>query len=171
MKLSELTEIGRVRKPHGLQGQLKLSLDSYYVNMIGELSALIMKKGDDYLPFFIEEIDLQSQPPIVKFESVNTKEEGARFSGNEVYAISSQLPKIKQNQLALLEGLQVFDEHDHMIGTVTEVMELPSQLVLQIESRHGELMIPFHEDFIIELFPEENRLQLQLPEGLLDIYS
>jgi len=171
MKLNELTEVGYIRKPHGLQGQLKVQFDTYYVDHISGLSTLIIEKGEEYLPFFIEQFDIKSQPPLLKFESINTKEDAQRLSAKVIYAISAQLPEIKENQLDLLEGIEVFNEQNFMIGQVQEILEMPSQLILKIEGEHGEILLPFHEDFIIELIPESNRLQLQLPEGLLDIYS
>lgn len=171
MKLSELTEVGYIRKPHGLQGQLKVQFDSYYIDHVTGLNALIIEKGEDFLPFFIEEFVPNSQPPLLKFESIETKEDAVKLSGKTIYAISEQLPQIKENQLELLEGINVYNEQDFQIGQVEEILEMPSQLILRIEGEHGKILLPFHEDFIIELIPEANRLQLQVPEGLLDIYS
>lgn len=171
MKILELTEIGKILKPHKLSGDLKLSVDSFYLNDLQELETLVLQKGDDFLPFFIEHKTIQPTTSIVKFESIHNKDEASKLNGKTVYAITSHLSAVKENEFDALIGMTLFDQNQKQIGQIEDVIEHPKQILLQLFINKNEILIPFHEDLILSISQEENMISLTIPDGLIEIYS
>lgn len=169
MNSNELTEIGTIKRAHGLKGELKIVIDSFYTESIEQLDAVFLKKGDDYLPFFIESLTLNSNPAILKLESINTKEDATELNGSAIYVANQNLPEIKEDLMSLLQDMQLYDQNDELIGAILEVTELPHQLLLKVDYNDNEVILPFHDDLLIELNEEENKIQINIPEGLLNL--
>ena len=56
------------------------------------------------------------------------------------------------------------------IGLITAVLEQGPQALFQVEATDKKIhLIPIHDDFILEVDRKKNLIQVQLPEGLLDL--
>jgi 16S rRNA processing protein RimM len=57
-----------------------------------------------------------------------------------------------------------------LIGTVTEIIKNPGHDLLKIVSPdEKEILIPYHEDFIISFDDQGKTILVKLPEGLTEI--
>ena len=56
------------------------------------------------------------------------------------------------------------------IGLITAVLEQGPQALFQVEATDKKIhLIPIHDDFILEVDRKKNLIQVQLPEGLLEL--
>ena len=56
------------------------------------------------------------------------------------------------------------------IGTIVQVDDSSANVLLTIEENNGEeLMLPFHNDFLLNYDLRERTLQLYIPEELLNL--
>ncbi len=171
MRREELVEIGFVKRAHGLQGELKIKITDFYKPYLPEFSILVMEKGEDFLPFFVQSLQESSTEPIILFESIQSKEEASQWIGKKLYALQNELPEVYENEMNTLVGYFVLDQNDLSIGQVQEVLEMPSQILLSVKGAQGELMIPFHEDLILSIDMDEEIIKLELPDGFLAIFD
>lgn len=171
MRLENLTPIGTVKRSHGLDGKLKVTIEQFYVKDIPQLTAVVIEKGEDFLPFFIEYAELSSQPILLKFESIHSKEEASKLNGKILYAITKELSGVKENEFDLIIGMSLYNQDNQRIGVVKDIVEYPNQTLLEIDFNSKELLLPFHEDLILSINVEEKIITVKLPDGLLDIYS
>jgi 16S rRNA processing protein RimM len=63
----------------------------------------------------------------------------------------------------------VYDEKK-MLGKVLEVIEQPMQVLLRIDYEGKEVFVPLNESTLIKIEHKKEKITVQLPEGLLDIY-
>jgi 16S rRNA processing protein RimM len=64
-------------------------------------------------------------------------------------------------------GLEVRDEEDRLIGTVTEILETGANDVYVVTDGTGrEVLLPVIPEVILEINPEAGRLRVHLLEGL-----
>lgn len=69
-----------------------------------------------------------------------------------------------------LEGWLVFDSAEGLVGQVLECLPSPAHPLLSIQREDGrEVLVPFVEDFLLGFDEEEQRIDMQLPSGLLDL--
>ena len=67
-------------------------------------------------------------------------------------------------------GFEVQDETKGYVGEIVEVREMPTQYLIVVETEEGEqVLIPFVEDFIVDIDEAEGVIYMDLPAGLVDM--
>jgi 16S rRNA processing protein RimM len=62
----------------------------------------------------------------------------------------------------------LIDESLGEIGMISQVDNYSGNIVLTVNFRNKELLVPFNEDFLVLLDKQNKIIKLKLPEGLLD---
>ena len=69
-------------------------------------------------------------------------------------------------------GFRVIDADQGEIGEVIDYDDQTENWILKVEDAGGnELLLPFHEAFIVNIDHEGRVLEMRLPEGLLELYQ
>jgi 16S rRNA processing protein RimM len=164
--------IGRISKTHGVDGALKLKIKDRYFDDFAEAKALFVQIGGKDIPFFIEEFR-GGMDPIVKFEDLDNREEAQKLAGKEVFLRESDLlsetSSTVVNQYERYQGYLLIDQALGKIGPINEVMEMPGQYMAALEYKSREVLIPLNTAFILEVDHQKKTLQMDLPEGLLEL--
>jgi 16S rRNA processing protein RimM len=172
----ELVSIGRTRKTHGVQGELKFAIEDRYWEVFEGLHAVFLPIKDVPTPFFIESMRGSFPEVIVKLEGLNTPEAARMLSHKEVFARAKDLPSEllgpepeTELSYAFLEGFEASDLHAGALGKITEVQQWPQQEMAVLEREGRELLIPLHRAFIRAIDHDKRQVTFDLPEGLLDL--
>jgi 16S rRNA processing protein RimM len=56
------------------------------------------------------------------------------------------------------------------LGIIEEVIEQPHQLLCVIRIKEQEAMIPVHDDNLLHIDNKKQQVEVDVPEGLLDVY-
>ena len=56
------------------------------------------------------------------------------------------------------------------IGEISDVLEYPTQAVIQVMKDGKEILIPIHDDIIQKVDKKAKILTVKAPEGLIDMY-
>ena len=64
----------------------------------------------------------------------------------------------------------VIDEEKGELGKVQEIIEYPTQSLIQIVINGKEVLIPIHDDIIQDVNREEKKIYIKAPNGLIDMY-
>ena len=173
MAKQEFFYLGYVQKMHASDGRLKIKLDVDDPPAYQGLDALFIKIGVSKVPFFIEELSIQSNGlAIVALEDVDDPEQAEVLTGKEIYLPMEALPELKENQFYYheIKGFKVIDKQNGELGRVEEVLEYPGQDLIQLFYNEKEVLIPINDDTIVQVDRAGERLFVQMPEGLLDVY-
>ena len=57
------------------------------------------------------------------------------------------------------------------LGPIVNIYEMPQHPILAIEYKNNEVLIPAVPDFIVKIDREKRIIEMELPEGLLEIYT
>jgi 16S rRNA processing protein RimM len=68
-----------------------------------------------------------------------------------------------------LVGLAVVDTSGNAFGELADVLNLPGQDVLAINTPTGEVLIPFVKEFVPTVDLENRKITIAPPEGLLGV--
>ncbi|ADR21716.1 ribosome maturation factor RimM [Marivirga tractuosa] len=172
MKLDQCFQLGMVLKPHGLKGELYISLDTDYPEDYQELESVFLLQNGKLVPFFIEHIQLKNKEALVKFEDVEDKEGALALRGSTLHLPLTELPELTGNQFYFHEisGFQIEDTEKGMLGVVKEVFEAGHQDLIGMDYKGKEVLIPINDDVILNVDRENSLLKVSLPEGLLELY-
>jgi len=69
-----------------------------------------------------------------------------------------------------LVGYLAIDEKEGELGRITNIREMPQQHIATVDFGGRELLFPLIEDFILDIDPEEKTIEVDLPDGLVDLY-
>ena len=85
IELSEVQRIGQIVKPHGVGGEMAVTVPAS-LDWTDDIDCLVCSLDGILVPFFLESIRTKSNNTIlVKFEGYDTVESTSRFMGVTVY--------------------------------------------------------------------------------------
>ncbi|WP_296620440.1 ribosome maturation factor RimM [Marivirga sp.] len=172
MKLDQCFQLGMVLKPHGLKGELYISLDTDYPEDYQEMESVFLLQNGKLVPFFIEHIQLKNKEALVKFEDVEDKDAALSLRGSTLHLPLTDLPELTGSQFYFHEinGFQIEDIEKGKLGIVKEVFEAGYQDLIGMEYKGKEVLIPINDDVILNVDRENALIKVNLPDGLLELY-
>jgi 16S rRNA processing protein RimM len=122
------------------------------------------------VPYFNEGVLLES-PLVIKLEDVDTKEAAKALTGLDILLPAEEVEaeELGIEDFRLLEGFTVVTETEGEIGPILSVEAYPEQILALVSYQGREVLIPLNETFLQAIDPEAERVEMQLPEGLLDL--
>lgn len=173
MQKSECFSLGKITKTHALKGEVIIFLDVDTPEYYNQLDALFLEIKGQLVPYIIEEIQVKGRKSILKLEDINSIEQAEPLVNAPVWLPLTALSKLKEGQFYYHDviGYAVRDAvADREIGTLTAVYESTGQDLFAITSEGREVLVPIVDDFIRNIEHEQKRIELQLPDGLLELY-
>jgi len=173
MELTDSFYIGYISKTRGLKGEVQLffEFDDYETL---EMDVLFLEMERKLVPFFVDSLKIHSNRTAYLFlEDVDHIDKAKALVRKKVYLPNNKLPQRNPDDFRIgdLKGFRVYDLTHGELGEIVEVHEYPQQFVAAVAYRGKELMFPLIEDLIVSIDQEGHRLQVNLPEGLVDVYS
>lgn len=164
--------VGKIVKTHGLKGEVTLRIDNEQFDDIEELNYFLLDVNEQLIPYFIEDIAYHSNKAFVLFQDLNTLEAANQFVGKSAYLPLELLPEKVGNDFYSHEvvGYLVVDEEKGELGNVNEIIEYPTQSIIQIIKEGKEILIPIHDDIIKDVNRDEKKIYIKAPSGLIDMY-
>ena len=164
--------VGKIVKTHGLKGEVTLRIDNEQFDDIEELNYFLLDVNEQLIPYFIEDIAYHSNKAFVLFQDLKTLEAANQFVGKSAYLPLDLLPEKEGNDFYSHEvvGYLVVDEEKGEIGNVNEIIEYPTQSIIQIIKDGKEILIPIHDDILKDVNREEKKIYIKAPNGLIDMY-
>ena len=168
----EYFKIGKLVAVHGLKGELLLKHTLGKKTSLKGLQAIfIEEKKNSFLPWFIESIKIKSDEEIfLKLEEVNTREAAIKLVQKEIWIPEADFKKFsaKTSPGNLLDYIILNEEKN--LGKILEIIEQPHQLLCRLEINNKEVLIPLNENTLQKIDHKKKQVNVQLPDGLLEIY-
>lgn len=120
------------------------------------------------VPFFIESIQPKGGKAIVHITDVDNLEDAEEIVGRAVYADYFE----EEDDGEDFTGWTVYDK-GREVGVVSGEEAIPGNPCLVVSvgkgvpSHQEEVLIPLHEDFVVQIDEPGRRLYMDLPEGLI----
>ena len=164
--------LGRVAKTHGIKGEVTIKLDVDDPSAYLEMKYFLLEINKVLTPFFVEKITPSGDKFFVSVQDVKTVEAAAALTGKSVYLPLELLPKLtgKQFYYHEVKGFVVVDEVLGELGPITEVLEYPTQAIIQVMNNGKEILIPILDQVIQKVDRRAKKLYVKTPEGLVEMY-
>jgi 16S rRNA processing protein RimM len=165
--------VGRLRKPHGLKGEFTVFPLTSTPQVVFAAGSKLMRVGLDGAP--LGELEIESARPyhrewLVKFRGIADRPTLDSFRGAFLSAEAGILTEPEGDEVYLheLDGFSVRDETGQPLGLVTNLFELASGLMLEVQGPKREFLLPYKKEFVVGGERKERRLVVRVPNGLLD---
>lgn len=171
-------KIGYIARQRGLRGEVELAFTDDCFDT-GTAEYLVLDMDGILVPFFWEEYRFKNNDTaIVKFEYTDNEDQAKRLVGHEVYYPKDGIAETAENEEATLSsykaltGFTISNAKDEPIGIVEYVDDSSANILLTINRNDGgEMMIPFHNDFLLGFDLRQRTLRLDIPEELFELNS
>lgn len=167
----DLTAIGYISKPYGFKGDVKVSLDVLLLEEVLPSFLFIYIDGKP-VPFSVENMQLKNDSLIVSFEDVDDENTAQKLKNTSIYCLSKDFELFfeKEESLDDLIGFEVYDQNKGLIGKVDGVIENSIQPTLVLTFHTKEILIPYTEEIIKNISFEQEKIDINAPDGLIDMY-
>lgn len=166
----ELSYTGFIVKPSGFKGEFILGLEAIDVDQFPDAEFVFLSLEGLPVPFQVEDIQVRNGNLVLKLKDIDSEAAAKKVAGTKVYLEESfestdDLPAYDD-----LIGFEVTDDLHGLIGTIHSVEELPMQFVATCTYQGKDVLFPLNESIVHTIDPEQKKIRVQLPEGLLDVY-
>jgi len=170
----DVYKIGSLTRTHGVRGEVAFQFTDDVWDRV-EADYLFLRLDGLLVPFFLEEWRFRSDNvALLKFEDIDSADDARRIVGTEVYFPKDLTPEdLDEEELEWqhFTGFEVWQD-DSLLGTVTSVLDQTANVLLVVTTPDDrELLIPAHEDFVLEADHRQRRLLVSIPEELLNLNS
>ena len=163
--------LGQISKVSGYQGAVYVILEKEFSENKPAMESVFLEIEGKQVPFFISNSEFTGTGTLkLKFEGYDTVERIGEFTGCRVF-LTTSVPEDKTvEDIQTLREFKVIVEGNKLLGSVTEVIPNPGQWLLNILSTEKKnILIPFHEHFIVSIDKAKKTIFMDIPEGLIDI--
>lgn len=171
MNIDACYKIGLVMKPHGLKGEVTISMDDISPDFSALESIFIEEKENRLVPLFISSASMKGEKAFVKFEDIDTIEEALKISKKALYLPKSMRPKSNRGEFYddEVQDFEVTDEISGPLGKVIDVVQTGANRLLAVDYNGKEILIPINSPLIVSVNKSKRKVSVNLPEGFLDI--
>lgn len=158
-------------RPHGLKGEVTISLDPDSPVDWENLKSIFIEVKSQLVPYFIESISVRNDRAFVKLEDIGTPEQASLLKGGSLYLPKETRPKLERGEFYNEDviGFEVMDDVHGPLGFIEEVEQAGPNRFLVLSYVQKEIMIPVNGPFIKSINKAKKKITVSLPEGFLDI--
>jgi 16S rRNA processing protein RimM len=169
---ADCDKVGFFKKTHGVSGELVLEYEPQFEYSIENADRFFVELEGLLVPFFIMEDGFRfktENSAILTFDGVESEKYAKRMVGSSVFLFKNEII-VTDDELSdseLVDYLLV-DEKLGKIGIIDQIDNYSGNIVFTVNFKGKELLVPFNEDFLIEIDKQNKVIKLKLPEGLID---
>jgi 16S rRNA processing protein RimM len=165
----DLLPIGRVVKPHGVKGKIKVDYFGEDLNHFPLYREVFIKDHVGRLQAY-DVLEAVPQPPrlILRLKGIERIEEVEPLVGREIFIEKRSLPDLKEGEHYWFEilGMVVETEKGKRIGRVKEIFPTGANDVYVVEGKRREIFLPATEEVIQSIDIKKGRMKVIRMEGL-----
>jgi 16S rRNA processing protein RimM len=169
--------VGRVSKPHGVNGELTVEVRTDDPDVRFAPGATLLGKpapGAEAREYTIESVREHSGRLLVRLAGIGDRDAADALRGTLFVVDSAQLPPIDDPDEFYdhqLEGLRVRTADGREVGNVAEVLHTPGGELLAVRrgDSSGEVLVPFVSAIVTSVSLADKVIEIDPPEGLLDM--
>lgn len=166
----ETVEIGYISKTHGLKGHVILRLNEYIHIDEEAIKSVFLDINGSQVPYFIEECRPNNTGYIIKLETIDTVDTSKKLIGKKAFTLPDFLIE-DEDSLKEFIGYAIIDTKLGNIGNISEIDEKTDNVIAKVIHPSGaEIILPFNDDFIVEIDDDLKTIDFNAPEGLIEMY-
>lgn len=173
IKLSEIAEIGRFNKPHGIKGEISVSVDGNID--LDNIKCIIVRIEGIFVPFFINSVRPKTaDTSLITIDGIDSEEKAQELTNRDIYILRSDLPEEETDEDGLyasdLIGYEINDITSGNIGVIENINDSTQNILFIVRTPEGkELYIPVAEEFILSVDPDNETVRTDIPIEILTL--
>lgn len=166
----ELIVVGRVGRPHGLRGEMRIQPDTDFPERLTGLQQITLLKNEESMQASVVSIRPHGTGVLLKLEGIDTIESAARWRGAAVAVRREHAAPLEAGRHYVSEvlGLRVETEDGRILGTVAEVLRTGSNDVYVVKGAEREVLVPAISTVVLAIDLARTRMVIRPMPGMLE---
>lgn len=158
--------IGRVARPFGVQGELRVQLFTEYPEQLGRLRTVYL--GPQAEPWGVAGVRLHKGNALFKLVGCDNRIEAEALRGALVQIAREDAVPLEEDEYYehQIVGMAVVEEDGTYLGKVAEIISTGANDVFVVAGPGGELLLPAIESVILEIDLDADQMMVHVIEGL-----
>ena len=165
MKKPDLQYLGEFIKLFSFKGEIILYSDNT-ISFIENLDTIFIDIDGAFVPFQIKKSKSHKKNIFrVLLEGISSESQARDFLKKSVY-----IDKLENqdNINNIVDNFNVYNNNEYL-GIVISTINKTGQTIIEVKMKEKIVLIPFVDEFIVEINYDLNKIHMILPDGLLDI--
>lgn len=165
----KMLKIAKVLKSNGTEGEIVISFLGILPEDIDTTEPVFIFFDGLPVPFYFESLVKKgNKKAIARMTGIRTLADADEISGADIYADEENLDiEYNEDDLSFLTGWKLADSEGNVKGSITGFLDIPENPCLEVLSAEkNEVLVPVHEDLIINIDDEREMLVMRIPDGL-----
>lgn len=171
-RLPSTIVVGRVRKPHGVRGEISIEILSDVPDRFAAGGRLLLR-CPEARPRPVEVISSRphGEAQVIRLTGCRTREDAETLRGALLEVERAQVPSAPDGSYYhyQLIGCACIDRTSGALGPVVDVIEDGGGWLLEIGHSNGRLLVPFVEAFLVDVDVEGGRIEIDVPAELIEL--
>ena len=165
MKKPDLQYLGEFIKLFSFKGEIILYSDNI-ISLIENLDTIFIDIDGAFVPFQIKKSKSHKKNIFrVLLEGISSESEAKDLLKKSVYI--NKLEN-QDNINNIVDNFNVYNNNEYL-GIVISTINKTGQTIIEVKMKEKIVLIPFVDEFIVEINYNLNKIDMILPDGLLDI--
>jgi len=165
MKKPDLQYLGEFIKLFSFKGEIILYSDNT-ISLIESLDTIFIDIDGAFVPFQIKKSKSHKKNIFrVLLEGISSESEAKDLLKKSVYI--NKLEN-QDNINNIVDNFNVYNNNEYL-GIVISTINKTGQTIIEVKMKEKIVLIPFVDEFIVEINYDLNKIDMILPDGLLDI--
>lgn len=166
-----LITIGKVLKPWGVRGELKIEPLTDHLGRFRSLTRVVLTMPDGQeQECAVRSVRYQGETPFLLLRGYDSPEQTAALTGALVRIPEEEAVPLPEGRYYWFEllGMEVFSEAGERLGTIVDIFETGSNDVYVLKHECREVYLPATAEVVREIDREHKRMVIRLMEGLME---
>ena len=159
---------GRIRKPHGVKGYLKIQSFSGETAHLKRLRTVHLENEGKYLEYEVEDQKGSGSGALIKLKGINNPEEAKQFVNWIIWVDRKKAAVLKKNEYYaadLIGSSLIVDSNS--VGEVKSICETDADTLIEVKSPNGEcFLLPFAERYFGKVDLKKRQIEFKEPRLL-----
>lgn len=160
--------IGRIVKPHGVRGEVRVEIITDLPERFTWLETVYVGE-EDPKEVGVESVRFHKNFVLVKLAGYDTRESAVELRAQMLLVPEDEGIPLEDGEYYLyqLVGLAVYTDEGEHLGEVVEVLETKANNVFIVDGPRGEVLLPDTDEVILDIDFEDGRIEVHLLPGLI----
>ncbi len=161
--------VGQIVKPHGVRGEVAVEILTDFPGRFALLETVYLNE-DSPRPVTLESVRFHKGRALLKFDGYPDRTAVETLRDEMVLVPIDEAMPLEPDQYYQddLIGLEVWTTDEEYLGDVVEILETGANDVFIVDGGdHGEVLLPAIEQVVKWIDLDENRMVVELMEGLI----
>ncbi len=169
-----LIRIGKILSPHGVRGELRVFPFSDFPQRCRRLHRVRLEDSEAgvYRILAVERGREQKGLWILKLEGVDSRSQAEELKGSYLFILPRERAPLPEGSYYYdqIIGLKVYTREGRYLGRVADILPSGQDIYLvRHRKAQKEYMIPASRQIVTSVNPEQGRMVVDPPPGLLDL--